>query len=217
MSRIVACVIALLSVSAIASAQAVATHDPATRVFRLDGGNSTYVFGVNPRGELQQLYWGGRLAATDRLPQAVPMREMASFDSSYTTTPQEYAGWGAGLFVEPALKATFADGNRDLVLHYASHTARADGFDVVLEDIQRKISVSLHYAIDGESGILARSATVENRESMTVCRLMTTNTRDLFGSPPRGRRTRYKSPRLKARPGARAPLRPRRSSRPRWN
>ena len=34
-----------------------------SKVFRLDGGNVTYAFGVNSRGELQQLYWGGRLAA----------------------------------------------------------------------------------------------------------------------------------------------------------
>ncbi len=95
-----------------------ATFDESTKVFRLDGGNVTYVFGVNARGELQQLYWGGRLGAADHVPQAVPAREWASFDSSYTNTPQEYAGWGAGLFVEPALKVTFADGNRDLVLHY---------------------------------------------------------------------------------------------------
>jgi hypothetical protein len=66
----------------------------------------------------------GRTAgATDSFPQAAPLPEWASFDSSYTNTPQEYAGWGAGLFVEPALKVTFADGNRDLVLHYQSHTA----------------------------------------------------------------------------------------------
>ena len=50
------------------------------------------------------------------------MREWASFDGSYTNTPQEYAGWGAGLFIEPALKVTFPDGNRDLVLHYESQT-----------------------------------------------------------------------------------------------
>ena len=67
----------------------------------------------------------------------VPAREWASFDSSYTNTPQEYAGWGAGLFREPALKVTFADGNRDLVLHYESHAEIADGFDVVLKDISR--------------------------------------------------------------------------------
>ena len=96
------------------------------------------------------------------------MREWASFDSSYTNTPQEYAGWGAGLFVEPALKVTFADGNRDLVLHYDSHETTSDGFDVVLKDIKRQVFVTLHYAIDPESGILARSATIENREAQPI-------------------------------------------------
>ncbi len=95
------------------------------------------------------------------------MREWASFDSSYNNTPEEYAGWGSGLFVEPALKVTFADGNRDLVLHYESHTVRADGVDVVLKDTSRKVLVTLHYSIDA-SGILARSATIDNREAEPV-------------------------------------------------
>ena len=30
--------------------------------------------------------------------------------------------------MEPALKVTFADGNRDLVLHYESHEIASDGF-----------------------------------------------------------------------------------------
>ena len=30
------------------------------QVFRLDGGNSTYAFGVNEHGDLQPLYWGAR-------------------------------------------------------------------------------------------------------------------------------------------------------------
>lgn len=144
------------------------TVDRESKVFRLDGGNTSYVFGVNSRGEVQQLYWGGRLAASDHFSQAVPMREWASFDSSYTTTPQEYAGWGAGLFVEPALKVTFADGNRDLVLHYESDRVTANGIDVVLKDIGRAVFVTLHYSIDPGSGIVARSATIENREAQPI-------------------------------------------------
>ena len=81
------------------------------------------------------------------------MREWASFDDSYTNTPQEYAGWGAGLYNEPALKITFADGNRDLVLHYQSHTETPQGFDVELKDISRAIYVTLHYTMDPASGI----------------------------------------------------------------
>jgi alpha-galactosidase len=147
---------------------AVSSVDVGNKVFRLDGGGVSYVFGVNPRGELQQLYWGGRLAATDSFPQAAPLPELASFDSSYTTTPQEFAGWGAGLFVEPALKISFADGVRDLVLHYESYTKTVSGLDVLLKDISRPIYVTLHYAMDAESGILGRSATIENRGTETV-------------------------------------------------
>ena len=161
----------LLVAPLVVPAQSANTHfDAASKVFRLDGGNSSYVFGVNARGELQQLYWGGRLGAADGFPQAQPMPEWASFDTSYNNTPQEYAGWGAGLFNEPALKVTFADGNRDMVLHYESHAETANGLDVVLKDVARPIFVTLHYAIDAESGILARSATIENRgsESVTV-------------------------------------------------
>ena len=144
--------------------------DAGGKVFRLDGGGVSYVFGVNTRGELQQLYWGGRLGAADSFPQAKPMPEWASFDSSYNNTPQEFAGWGAGLFNEPALKVTFADGNRDLVLHYESHVETGHGFDVVLKDIARPIFVTLHYEMDATSGILARSATIENRgaDSVTI-------------------------------------------------
>ena len=145
-----------------------ANFDPALKVFRLDGGGVSYVFGVNTRGELQQLYWGARLAASDGFAQATPLPEWASFDSSYTNTPQEYAGWGAGLFAEPALKVSFADGSRDLVLHYLSNSSATNGFDVVLKDISREIYVTLHYAIDPESGILARSATIQNREAQPV-------------------------------------------------
>ena len=158
----------LVSFAVLSSAQPASTFDPSAKVFRLDGGNTSYVFGVNSRGELQQVYWGGRLAASDRFAQPSPMREWASFDSSYTNTPQEYTGWGAGLFVEPALKITLADGNRDLVLHYEGHKTTANGVDVVLKDIRNNIFVTLHYSIDPASGILARSATIENRETQAV-------------------------------------------------
>jgi len=169
MLKTFAVIVVLCSLSVSGWAQhGAANFNSSAKVFRLDGGGSSYVFGINPRGELQQMYWGGQLGDKDIFAQAKPMREWASFDSPYTNTPQEYAGWGAGLFNEPALKVTFADGNRDLVLHYESHAKTANGFDVVLKDISRKVYVTLHYAMDPESGILARSATIENREAAPV-------------------------------------------------
>jgi alpha-galactosidase len=162
--------ISFLALATSLSALAQPIYDASHKTFRLDGDAVSYVFGVNPRGELQQIYWGGRLGASDTLPQATTNPEWASFDSSVTTTPQEYAGWGAGLFVEPALKISFADGNRDLVLHYQSYQPTSNGFDVLLKDIDRPLYVTLHYNLDPESGILARSATIENRgkDALTI-------------------------------------------------
>lgn len=153
----------------VAMLAAVSSATQTAPVFRLDGGNSTYAFGVNERGELQPLYWGGRLGPQDNIPAAHSMPEMASFDSPYTTTPQEYASWGAGLFTEPALKVTFADGNRDVVLHFISATpSGSQSVEVLLKDILREIYVTLRYSMDPDSGILARSASIENREKQPV-------------------------------------------------
>ena len=159
----------LFSCTALAAAQTADAHfDATTKVFRLDAANVTYAFGVNARGDLQQIYWGGRIAASDGIPTPGPMREWASFDSTYTNTTQEYAGWGSGLFTEPALKITFADGNRDLVLHYVSESQKTNGFDVLVKDISREIYVTLHYSIDPSTGIIGRSASIQNREPAAV-------------------------------------------------
>lgn len=166
--KALSCVVILAASSSAGMAESTASFDSTTKAFRLDGGDVSYVFGVNQRSELQQMYWGGRIAADDPVGSASVQREWASFDTSYTNTPQEYAGWGSGLFVEPALKVTFADGVRDLVLHYESHELTPQGVDVVLKDISRSVFVTLHYRMDSATGILARSATIENREPQPI-------------------------------------------------
>ena len=133
------------------------------RVFRIDAGEMTYAFGVNEKSELQSIYWGGRLGDDDAIPSPEAAHEVASFDSPGTTTLQEFSGWGGGIYVEPALKVSFPDGNRDLVLHYVSETTTKEGFIVVLKDISRDIFVELHYTVDEATGILGRSAVIANR------------------------------------------------------
>ena len=136
-----------------------ASFDAATRVFRLDGGRVTYAFGVNREGQLQTVYWGGRLREGDPLPQPSALKR--SFE--LTDTPQEFAGWGGGLTIEPAVKITFPDGNRDLVLHYVSHEMHGDEISVKLKDIERDVYVTLHYKMDAQTGILSRWAEVSNQ------------------------------------------------------
>jgi alpha-galactosidase len=129
----------------------------------MDGAGVTYAFGVNAAGELQSLYWGARLAAGDSLPAAHASRGWAAFDPPVNTTPQEFVGWGGGLYVEPDLKITFPDGNRDLVLRYVSHRVDGNQLFVTMKDISLEVYVTLEYQIDPATGILRRSATIENR------------------------------------------------------
>lgn len=143
-------------------AVAQASYDAAHRMFRLDGGDVTYAFKVNATGLLQSVYWGKRLP--DKAPLAAPeLSGLSGFDVTSNVVPQEYAGQGGGLYAEPALKVTYPDGNRDLVLFYRSHTIAGDEIRVTLSDLDRPLFVVLTYRIDRDTGVIARSATIENR------------------------------------------------------
>jgi alpha-galactosidase len=133
------------------------------KIFVLDAAKTSYVFGVNEQGALQHIYWGGHVSRDSDFSSAHTYPEWASFDVSTTTTPQEYPGWGAGLYPEPSLKITFPDGNRDLVLHYAEHHIDGNTLTVTLKDIERALFVHLRYTVYPQSGIIERHAVIENR------------------------------------------------------
>ena len=137
--------------------------DESSQTFRIDAAGMTYVLGINAQRQVQAIYWGKRLGAEDRFPAAKQMPEAASFDPPITTTPQEFVGWGGGLYVEPDLKVTFPDANRDLALQYVSHTIEGQTLRVVMKDVSRDVYVTLEYTADAETGILKRTAEIENR------------------------------------------------------
>jgi alpha-galactosidase len=138
-------------------------YDETAHTFRIDSAKVSYLLGVNPNGELQTLYWGKRLQPTDPVPSMDPVRRTIAFDLPPNAASDEFAGWGGGLVVVPDLKISFPDGNRDLALHYLSHTIQDDTLTITLKDISRDVVVNLIYEMDRETGILARSARVENQ------------------------------------------------------
>lgn len=143
-------------------------YNATTKVFRLDSKTTSYVLGVNDHGELQTMYWGGKLSAKDTFMQAKIEEGIASFDPPTNLTPREYIGWGGVTYVEPDLKITFPDGNRDLVLHYVSYSADHNDLAIRMKDISREIYVTLHYSMDPETGILARHASIENKTGQPI-------------------------------------------------
>ncbi|WP_433984711.1 glycoside hydrolase family 36 N-terminal domain-containing protein [Tunturiibacter empetritectus] len=93
---------------------------------------------------------------------------ISSFDSSINTTRQEFVAWGGGLYVEPDLKVAFPDGNRDLVLQYVSHNVDGNRLRILLKDISREVYVELQYQVDAATGVLRRSAQVQNRTASSL-------------------------------------------------
>jgi alpha-galactosidase len=157
-----------LTLPALAGAQpnmASIHFDDQTRVFRIDAADMSYALGINENKQVQTLYWGKRLSAGDTF--AAPHSDpgLSAFDSSINTTRLDYVAWGGGLYVEPDLKVTFPDGNRDLALQYVSHTIEGDRLTILLKDIFRNVYVQLEYQADAATGILRRSAQVQNKTS----------------------------------------------------
>lgn len=147
---------------------------PDTKVWVIQAGDFTYAMGVNERNNLQAIYWGPRISRAADFPAAHSRPEWASFDMPSTTTPQEYAAWGSELYTEPALKATFASGNRDVVLAYVDQHQTDDGsgrtLEITLRDIKEPLLVHLYYRVYNGQGVLERWSTIENqgKEDVTL-------------------------------------------------
>jgi alpha-galactosidase len=140
------------------------------KLWVLDTGLSTYVVGLNERNELQFKHWGGRVLRDDDLGSVHTSPEWASFDASESRTPEEYPGWGGIRYVEPAVKVTFADGNRDLVLKYSSAAVMTgeNTLSIRLKDIRRDVFVNVLYRVYPGTGVLAKSSVIENRTNQPL-------------------------------------------------
>jgi alpha-galactosidase len=133
------------------------------KIFLLTTSHSSYAMGVDANGGLRHLYWGAPLWRADDIPTAAPRHDISSFDPHQMLENEEFPGWGGPRYYEPSLKITRDDGNRDLVLHYATHRIQQNDLDIVLKDIRDDIEVTLHYTVYPDLGMLRRHATIRNK------------------------------------------------------
>ena len=152
--------LALLSLTA--SAQSI-QFDTARKIWLITSPQSSYAMGIAPDGQLQHLYWGGPLWRMADVPAAITHEDISSFDPHEMLDNEEYPGWGGKRYYETALKIARADGNRDVVLHYASHSINGDRLTIVLKDIKDNIEAELAYRVYPDTGIISRRATIRNK------------------------------------------------------
>ena len=168
MRHILPLVLGTVALAATLPAQSPIEYSPAKKLFLLRTDSSTLALGVNPRGELENLYWGAPLWRSDDIAPATGGRELSSFDPAQSQINEEFLGQGGTRYYEPSVKITRADGLRDLVLHYSSHTIEADTLKIVLKDIKDDIFVTLAYNVYAREGIVRKSALLENRTKQAL-------------------------------------------------
>jgi alpha-galactosidase len=131
----------------------------------LETAHTGYALGINDSGLLTHRYWGPRLPFAGDYPPPVNPRPWASFNSAAQLTPEEYPAHGGIAYVEPCVKASFADGTRDLVLRYVSadvHEGDTPQLDIHLHDTTYPLTVTLHYAVHEAFDLIERWVTIEN-------------------------------------------------------
>jgi alpha-galactosidase len=143
-------------------------YSESRKTWLLTTRQTSYALGVAADGALRNLYWGAPLWRIDDLPTPAQQRDISSFDPRQMLENEEFPGWGGPRYLEPALKISRDDGNRDLVLHYASHRIQENDLDITLKDIRDAIEVALHYRVYPENGIVRRSATIHNGTGKTI-------------------------------------------------
>lgn len=153
-------VIASLAVAALAAQSIQYLEGP--KIWLLTTSASSYAMAIGPDGALRHLYWGAPLWRLEDLPAPAALTDISSFDPRQMLENEEFPGWGGPRYYEPALKIAREDGDRDLVLRYASHRIQGDELDITLKDVNDPIEVTLHYRVYPDYGILSRSATVRN-------------------------------------------------------
>ncbi len=166
-SQAISSLLLLTALSIPARSEAPIRYVDSTKVWILSGGETSYVFGVNQRDELQSIYWGQRVWRDQDWTAAKSYPQWDGVDPSTNTTPEEYPGWGGLRFFEPCLKATLGGGVRDVVLKYASHEIHGEELVVTMKDIGGGLTVDLHYRVYPE-GVIGKYSVIRNTSNAVV-------------------------------------------------
>ncbi|HZR41329.1 MAG TPA: alpha-galactosidase [Ktedonobacteraceae bacterium] len=133
---------------------------------------SCYALGITPENLVLHLYWGPRLTSFAGLPEPQLPHERASQSPALTVAAEEYPVFGGLRYNETAAKATFADGTRDLDLHFADfemiEQATLPELHIQLRDKVYPLHVTLRYQVDIANDLIIRSVSFTNVGSETI-------------------------------------------------
>ena len=135
-------------------------------VFLLNTKSTSYAFGIDDQGLVRHLYWGKKLPSAEEfeMPQ---LTEVSTNDPVYEITREEFPVYGGLRYKEHCLKATFADGTRELVYQYCGYDVeQGDACEELilhLRDAHYDLLLDLHYKLYPDYDLMERSVVVKNQ------------------------------------------------------
>jgi alpha-galactosidase len=137
----------------------------------LETDHSAYVLGLDQDGRLVHVYWDKRLSAADAYPEVITPRGISSFDMPDNLACEEYPAYAGPKYIDPCLKATFADGTRDVVLRF--ETAEITDGELPLlklrtQDVNYSLGVTLCYRLHPAYDLIERWVEIDNTGSAAV-------------------------------------------------
>ena len=140
------------------------TFNEKSKTFLLHAGSMTQALRV-VEGNLLSLWYGPRMEREGDLPGVFETWQRCRIGSAAKQESlAEYPGWSGELFGgEPALKVTFPDGTRDLLLRYDSHKIDGEGMAITLKDKDFPFYAHIRYRVLEDVSVIERAVTLENR------------------------------------------------------
>lgn len=140
-------------------------------VFLLSTKSTSYGFGVDDQGLVRHLYWGKKLPSVEEL-ELPALTEVSTNDPVFEITREEFPVHGGLRYKEHCLKATFADGTRELVYQYCGYDVEEgeDQEELVLhlKDDRYEFFLDLHYKIYPEYDLIERNVVLKNQMSEPI-------------------------------------------------
>lgn len=129
-------------------------------IFSLETPNSQYVVGIDKYGYNHCLYWGKKCDISDFV-----IEDTSDENSNHSMADafkQELTVFGGTMYRDCGVKATFADGCREIELDFAGFEIDNNNLKLIFNDKYYPLSVCVNYQICNNSDVITKWYTVEN-------------------------------------------------------
>lgn len=164
------------------------------RLFKLDAGNTSYVFCITDRGHPEHIYYGSRVPDHDftamRIKQNIMLGSTVAYDAadpaySLDTMLLEYSGTGKGDYRHTPCELELPDGSFVTDFVYESHTitdqalpsdgslpfasGNGESLTVTMKDKKfPQLKLLLHYVVFDDCNVIVRHTELQNHGGNTI-------------------------------------------------